>query len=262
VTPSTPSEQKAPEEQIAVVTGGASGMGLACGRRLALRGVAVAVLDRDSSAVKAVADLFPITGDTRPHRHLSLEVDVTVRKQVQETIERVATELGTPTILVNAAGIVTPSRFLEISEDEWRLVLDVSLTGAFFCAQACLHGMIDRGWGRIVNFSSTAGKSVSTLGGAHYTAAKAGVLGLTRAMAKELAPAGITVNAVCPGLIETPMVTALTTEDERKELAAGFPIPRLGTADEVAALVAFLCSDDAAYITGAALDINGGDLMV
>ena len=256
------SQPKAHEETIAVVTGGASGIGLACAHRLALDGAAVALLDRDSSAAKAAADSLASESHTRPNRHLAVAVDVADGPQVETAIATVAAELGTPTILVNAAGIVRPSRFREISEDEWRLVVDVSLTGTFLCAQACLGGMIAAAWGRVVNVSSTAGKSVSTLGGAHYTAAKAGVLGLTRAMAKELAPAGITVNAVCPGLIETPMVTALTTREERKALAAGFPIPRLGTAEEVAALVAFLCSDDAAYITGAALDINGGDLMV
>jgi 3-oxoacyl-[acyl-carrier protein] reductase len=242
-------------EKVAVVTGGASGMGLACAQRLAQDGVAVAVLDRDAAAARSAASSLP-------HRRLAVEVDVTVGAQVRAAIATVATELGTPTILINAAGVVRPSRFLEISEDEWRLVVDVSLTGMFLCSQACLHGMVGEGWGRIVNFSSTAGKSVSTIGGAHYTAAKAGVLGLTRATAKEFAPAGVTVNAVCPGLIDTPMVTALTTDGERRDYAAGFPIPRLGAPDEVAALVAYLCSDDAAYITGAAVDINGGDLMV
>jgi 3-oxoacyl-[acyl-carrier protein] reductase len=122
--------------------------------------------------------------------------------------------------------------------------------------------MIEAGWGRIVNFSSTAGKSVSTLGGVHYTAAKAAVLGLTRAIAKEVASSGVCVNAVCPGLIETEMVHETCSDADLADYARSFPIPRLGQPSEVAALVTYLCSDDAAYITGASLDINGGDLMI
>jgi NAD(P)-dependent dehydrogenase (short-subunit alcohol dehydrogenase family) len=122
--------------------------------------------------------------------------------------------------------------------------------------------MVAAGFGRIVNFSSTADKNVSTLGGAHYTTAKAAVLGLTRASAKELAPHGITVNAVCPGLFATEMTLRTVSADALARYADGFPIQRLGRPDEVAALVGFLCGEEAAYITGAALDINGGDLMV
>ena len=122
--------------------------------------------------------------------------------------------------------------------------------------------MREAGWGRIVNFSSTAGKNVSTVGGAHYTAAKAGVLGFTRHLAKEVAAYGITVNAVCPGLIDTEMVRAVVSPERADAYARGFPIERLGEPEEVAELVAFLASDRASYITGASLDINGGDLMI
>jgi 3-oxoacyl-[acyl-carrier protein] reductase len=151
---------------------------------------------------------------------------------------------------------------MDISESDWRAVVDVSLTGSFIASQVCLPGIIDRGFGRIVNFSSTAGKNVSTLGGAHYTAAKAGVLGLTRALANETAKFGITVNAICPGLFDTDMARENCTPERLAAYANSFPVGRLGEPEEVAALVAFLCSSDAAYITGAALDINGGDLMV
>ena len=122
--------------------------------------------------------------------------------------------------------------------------------------------MREEGWGRIVNFSSTAGKNVSTVGGAHYTAAKAGVLGFTRHLAKEVAGYGITVNAVCPGLIDTEMVRAVISPERADAYARGFPVSRLGEPGEVAELVAFLASDRASYITGASLDINGGDLMI
>lgn len=166
-------------------------------------------------------------------------------------------------MLVNAAGILEPTRFFDdVSPEQWMRVLEVNLTGAFLTSQAAARPMRDQGWGRIVHFSSTAGKTVSTLGGCHYTAAKHGVLGLTRAAARELAPFGITVNAVCPGLIDTEMVRASISQKQRTAYAASFPIPRLGRPQEVADLVHFLASDAAAYVTGAALDINGGDLML
>jgi len=132
----------------------------------------------------------------------------------------------------------------------------------FLSIQAVLAPMKAHGYGRVVNLSSTAGKSVSTLGGAHYTASKAGVLGLTRAAAKELAPYGITVNAVCPGLIDTEMVRANVTAERLESYRGGFPIQRLGAPNEVADLICFLGSERAGYVTGAAFDITGGDLMV
>lgn len=163
---------------------------------------------------------------------------------------------------MNAAGILRGTRILEITDSEWAAVLRVCLTGAFVVSQACLPAMRAAGFGRIVNISSTAGKTVSTLGGAHYTAAKSGLLGLTRAMAKEAAGWGVTVNAVCPGLIGTEMVYSSIDSEVVRGYAESFPIPRLGTPDEVAAVVDFLVSEDAAYVTGAAVDVNGGDLMV
>jgi NAD(P)-dependent dehydrogenase (short-subunit alcohol dehydrogenase family) len=165
-------------------------------------------------------------------------------------------------ILINNAGVLRPTKVIEIPEAEWDWVVAVNLKGTFLCSQAVLPAMQAAGWGRIVNFSSTAGKNVSTVGGAHYTAAKAGVLGFTRHLAKEVAADGITVNAVCPGLIDTEMVRATIDDARCDAYARSFPIPRLGLPEEVAELVAFLASDRAAYITGASLDINGGDLMI
>ena len=165
-------------------------------------------------------------------------------------------------ILANCAGVLRPTSLANIPEEEWDFVVDVNLKGTFLASQAVLPAMTARRWGRIVNISSTAGKSVSTLGGAHYTAAKAGVLGLTRHLSREVARHGITVNAVCPGLIDTEMVRATIAADAVQRYAASFPVARLGQPEEVASLVAFLASDDAAYITGASLDINGGDLTV
>jgi len=165
-------------------------------------------------------------------------------------------------ILVNNAGIMHRTRLMDISLDEWEQTLSINLTGAFLCTKEVLPIMQESGFGRIVNISSSAGRSVSTLGGAHYTASKAGLLGLTRAAAKEVAPFGITINAICPGLIETKMALESTTPEELKNFLESFPIPRLGSPEEIGHLVVFLCSDGAAYITGASLDINGGDLMI
>lgn len=245
-------------DRVAIVTGGAGGLGLACGVELAREGVAVAIFDLDDSAARSAAESLPVS--SRPHRHAA--VDVTSREQVRRAVDRVEGTLGAPTILVNGAGILHRTRIDDISEDEWDATMAVSAKGTFLCSQACLGAMRRAAFGRIVNFSSTAGKSVSTLGGAHYTAAKAAVLGLTRAIAKEVAPCGITVNAVCPGLFDTPMVRSTTDDEMRQRYARSFPVGRLGRPEEVASLVAFLCRPAAGYITGAAIDINGGDLMV
>ena len=188
-------------------------------------------------------------------------LDVTNRSQVEEVVNRAAGD-GAISVLINCAGNLRPTKVIDIPEDEWDLIVDVNLKGTFLCSQAVLEGMRSQGWGRIVNLSSTAGKNISTVGGAHYTAAKAGVLGFTRHLASEVASDGITVNAVCPGLIETQMVSPTSPPQRMAEYAESFPISRLGRPDEVASLIRFLVSEEAAYITGASLDINGGDLMI
>ena len=165
-------------------------------------------------------------------------------------------------VLVNNAALALPTRFEQLSVTEWRAALEVNLTVPFLMIQAVLPTMKAQGYGRIVNVSSTAGRSVSTLGGAHYTTSKAGLLGLTRAAAKELGRYGVTVNAVCPGMIDTELTRENATPDQLERLAQGFPVPRLGTSREVADLICFAGSEAAGYITGASLDINGGDLML
>lgn len=244
--------------QVAIITGGGRGLGFACAQRLADGGSATVIVDRNGEAAHSAVSA--LGGRDDPHR--AVECDVTDRAGMEAAVALATKEFGAPTVLVNGAGILFSTAFMDISESEWRAVVDVSLTGSFIASQVCLPGMIDMGFGRIVNFSSTAGKNVSTLGGAHYTAAKAGVLGLTRALANETARFGITVNAICPGLFNTDMARENCTPERLAAYAESFPVGRLGEPEEVAALVAFLCSSDAAYITGAALDINGGDLMV
>lgn len=244
--------------RVAVVTGGASGMGLATVRALASRGATVAVFDPAARDVEEVAATLSLPAE----RIRSIAVDVTDADRVGRAFDAVLAEQARLDILVNAAGIAPPTAFEDISEPEWNRVLAVSVHGTFLCCQRAVSVMRDGGWGRIVNFSSTAGKTISTAGGVHYTTAKHGVLGLTRHLAKNYGPDGITVNAVCPGLIDTPMVRGLLSASALDEATRSFPVPRAGLPWEVAELVAFLASDRAAYITGAAIDINGGDLIV
>jgi len=243
------------ERRVALVTGAGQGIGRAVADRFHAAGLVVAVNDLDPARVEAVA--------TELGEHvLAVPGDRSRSESVSSVVDTVTSQCGRLDVLVTCAGILYPTRFGAIAEAEWRRTLDVNLTGVFLCMRAVVPVMAKRGWGRIVNLSSTAGKSVSTLGGAHYTASKAGVLGLTRAAAKELAGQGITVNAVCPGLIDTEMVRTNVAPERLEAYRTSFPIQRLGTPDEVAALVAFLVSDEAAYITGTSADINGGDLLI
>lgn len=243
------------EGRVALVTGAAGGMGTAIAHALSRLGADIALNDRAPDL------LAPLAGRlTTPS--IAVAADVTNPRQVQQMVETVEDQMGPVDILINNAGVLRPTKIVDISEAEWDFVVDVNLKGTFLCSQAVIPRMRERGWGRIVNLSSTAGKNVSTMGGAHYTAAKAGVLGFTRHTASEVAADGITVNAVCPGLIDTDMTRKTITEDQAKAYADSFPVSRLGLPEEVAELIAFLATDRAAYITGASLDINGGDLMI
>jgi NAD(P)-dependent dehydrogenase (short-subunit alcohol dehydrogenase family) len=233
-------------------------MGLAVALKLAALGANIAVNDIDPTRAASAAAKIESAGG----RAIALPADITSKNEVHQMVGKAVETFGGVHILINNAGILYPTSVATMDEDEWDRVINVNLKGTFLCAQAVLAPMKKAGWGRIVNFSSTAGKNVSTVGGAHYTASKAGVLGFTRHLAKEVAADGITVNSVCPGLIDTEMIRVTIDETRMQAYADGFPIPRLGQPEEVADLVAFLASDQAAYITGASLDINGGDLMI
>lgn len=244
--------------QVAIVTGAAQGMGAAIAGRLAAEGAKVVVSDINLQKVARVAERI---NDGTNSSALAMKTDVTKEDEVAKMVETTIEYYGTVHILVNNAGILYPTRIDNVTKAEWDEVLDVNLNGSFLCSKAVLPTMKANNFGRIVNMSSSAGRSVSTLGGVHYTAAKAGVLGLTRGMAKEVAPLGITVNAICPGLIDTEMARENCSPEQLRAYEESFPIPRLGTPDEVAQLIVFLATD-AAYITGASIDINGGDLMM
>jgi NAD(P)-dependent dehydrogenase (short-subunit alcohol dehydrogenase family) len=241
--------------RVAIITGAARGLGRAAAERLHERGAAVSVNVRDRVRAESVAKSIG-------ERALAVPGDVATPGVPEEIVRQTLQRFGRVDILVNNAAFARSTRFPELSAEEWREALEVNLTAPFLLTKAVLPAMKEQGYGRIVNVSSSAGRMVSTLGGAHYTASKAGLLGLTRAAAKELGKYGITVNAVCPGMIDT----ELTRENARPELlarlAAGYPVPRLGTALEVADLICFAASEQAGYITGASFDINGGDLMM
>ena len=244
--------------KVAIVTGAGQGMGRAVATRLATGGASLVVNDVNAEAAEQAAAEIRSDG----YEALALSGDVASGQDVNQLIKLAVHHYSNVHILINNAGVLRPTPVINIEEAEWDLVMNVNLKGTYLCSRAVLPVMQQTGWGRIVNFSSTAGKNVSTVGGAHYTSAKAGVLGFTRHLAKEVAQHGITVNAVCPGLIDTEMVRATISDKQTKAYAQSFPIARLGSPDEVAELVAFLTSDRAAYITGASLDINGGDLMI
>ena len=241
--------------RVAIVTGAARGLGRAAAERLRELGASVAVNVRDRERAESLAreigeDVLAVPGD--------IAADGVPEEIVRQTLER----FGRIDILVNNAALARSTRFPDLSTEEWRHALEVNLTAPFLLIKAALPAMKAQHYGRIINISSTAGRTVSTLGGAHYTASKAGLLGLTRAAAKELGQFGITVNAVCPGMIDTELTRENATPELLARLAASYPVPRLGTALEVADLICFAASEEAGYITGASFDINGGDLMM
>ena len=243
------------EGRVALVTGAARGLGRAAAARLHERGASVAVNVRDSErADEAVRSLG--------ERAFAVAGDITVSGVAADIVRRTVDHFGRIDIVVNNAAYAQSTRFPDLSVDSFRHALEVNMVAPFEFMKAALPYMQAQSYGRIVNISSTAGRMVSTLGGAHYTASKTGLLGLTRAAAKELGKYGITVNAVCPGMIDTELTHENATPERLQQYAAGFPIQRLGTAREVADVICFVASEAAAYITGAAFDINGGDLMM
>ena len=245
-------------DRVAIVTGAGQGMGLAIAGRLLSEGASVVLADVNTDRLARAADELEQWRTTLE----PVEVDLTRAGDVVRLVEKTQARFGSVDILVNNAGILRSSAIDQISEAEWDLVLNANLKAGFLCAQAVVSDMKARRYGKILNMASMAGRATSTLGGAHYTAAKAGVLGLTRHLARELAPYRINVNAVSPGIVDTPMVAAALPLEQRQKLAASIPFERFAAPAEIASLVAFLVSDEAAYITGASVDIHGGELII
>lgn len=240
------------ESRVALVTGGAQGIGLAIALALARAGADVAIVDLNPQGVTAAVAAVQALG----RRAWGLTGDVSSLSFAQEAVEQVAGAAGALHILVNNAGITRDGLILRMKEEDWDKVLQVNLKGAFNFCKAAVPRMIKQRWGRIVSISSVVG-AMGNAGQVNYAASKAGLLGLTKSLAREVASRQVTVNAVAPGFIDTAMTQALP-EKSREALLAQIPAGRLGQADDVAAAVLFLASEAAGYITGQVIHVNGG----
>ncbi len=239
--------------RVAVITGGARGIGLAISERFARAGASVAVVDRDEGACEEAAAKLRGLGAVA----IACSIDVTKEGEVEEMTQRVVAELGGYDVLVCSAGIVGRNAFAwETSAEEWREVLDINLTGVWLCNKHALSVMRASKYGRIVNISSIAGKEGNPKLGP-YSASKAGVIGMTKSLAKEVADTGIRIHSVAPAVIHTPMLDQVNQETI-DYMVSKIPVGRTGTPDEVAALVHYLSSEEASFTTGACFDISGG----
>ena len=239
----------------ALITGASRGIGRACALALSGAGVRVAIGARSVGALDEIAE--HIRGQGREAFPVAIELNSA--ESIKEAIALVSKEFGRIDILVNNAGVTKDGLAVRMKKDDWDIVIATNLTGAFLATQQVLPAMMRERWGRIINISSVVGES-GNAGQANYVASKAGLIGLTKSLAQEMASRNITVNSVAPGFIETDMTNVLSPEIKEK-LLSGIPLKRLGRPEDVAAAVRFLASDDAGYITGCVLDVNGGLYM-
>lgn len=246
------------KNKIALVTGGKQGMGKAHAIALASQGAKVVVTDRTAEVcAEVVAEIISKGGEA-----MCFKMDVTNKAEIDGVFDEVIKKFGRLDILVNNAGVYNPKPALEITEEDWDNLIDINLKGQFLCAQRAAKEMLKNKWGRIINIASIASGSVGIgiAGGTHYTASKGGVIGMTEALAVEWAGLGINVNAIAPGAIDTLMSrkVILSEEEMRAFLDQNVPLKRIGRPEEVSAMVVFLASDEASYVTGATFTVDGG----
>jgi 3-oxoacyl-[acyl-carrier protein] reductase len=241
--------------RVAIVTGSGRGIGAAIARRLVDDGMSVGLLDLDVAGAEDVVASLPAG------RALAVRADVSDESSVVDAVDRVAAELGAPTVLVNNAGVLRDNLLFKMSVDDWDTVMGVHLRGAFLCSRAAQRHMVEAGWGRIVNLSSSSAQG--NRGQANYSAAKAGLQGFTKTLAVELGRFGVTANAVAPGFIATDMTAAtaarvgMSFEDFKAAGAAATSVGRVGTPEDIAHAVSFLCSEGAGFVTGQVLYVAG-----
>ncbi|HCX27762.1 MAG TPA: hypothetical protein DHI91_01320 [Candidatus Portnoybacteria bacterium] len=243
--------------KVALVTGARRGMGKSHALALAKQGAKVAVTDINQEECQQVVDEIKSMGGEA----IALKMDVSNKANVDAVFDEVVKQFGRLDILVNNAGIYAPKAALELTEEDWDKTININLKGEFLCAQRAAKEMAKNNWGRIINIASVAsgGVGVGISGGAHYTASKGGIIGMTETLADEWAPMGINVNAIGPGSIDTPMVSAAQIPEEAmKAMLAGVPLKRIGKPEEVSAAVVFLASEEASYVTGATFYVDGG----
>ncbi|MCU1266960.1 MAG: hypothetical protein JWM21_3278 [Acidobacteria bacterium] len=246
--------------KVALITGASSGIGRATAELFAQCGASVAInYHKNEAGAEEVCGRITQAGG----RAIALAADVKKIRNIQQLVARVVAELGPIDILINNAGsLVERLKILELTEERWDEVLDLNLKSAFLCSQAVAASMMERQTGAIVNVSSIAGRNGGAIGSIHYSTAKGGLITMTKGFAKELAPYGVRVNAVSPGVIDTPYHEQFSTPEAMKGYVSGIPLGRVGTPDEVARVITFLASDAAAYLSGETIEINGGMLML
>ena len=241
--------------RVAFITGASRGIGRACALALSAAGARVVLAARTREKLEEVA--AEIRGAGR--EAYVVEIDLSSAESIKQAFTQAQAEFGPTEILVNNAGMTKDGLAVRMKADDWNIVLQTNLTGAFLCSQQVLQPMMRARWGRIINISSVVGE-MGNAGQANYSASKAGLIGLTKALAQEMGGRGITVNAIAPGFIQTDM-TGVLADEMREKLLANIPLRRMGEPQDVAAAVRFLASDEAGYITGHVLDINGGLYM-
>lgn len=241
--------------RVALVTGASQGIGRACCLKLAEAGASIALCARNQEKLKEVADEITQAGGTA----MSFSADVAEEEQIKAAVKAALSHFGKIDILVNNAGITRDQLLLRMKRADWDAVLNTNLTSAYTCTQQVLSSMLKQRWGRIINIASVFGQ-IGQAGQANYSSSKAGLIGLTMAIAREVASRNITANAVAPGFIDTAM-TSVLSEDFRQNALKVIPLGRIGTPDDVANAVKFLASEEASYITGHVLNVNGGMVM-